>query len=125
MNAIDCAELTSAIATMDRLSERGRAEMMALRRELERAEIVAPHEVPPDVITMNSRAELLDLDTNEHMEFTLVFPDEADIEEGKISVLAPLGTAMPFTCPPELNAEANGGNSVPSKDCARSVSSSP
>jgi regulator of nucleoside diphosphate kinase len=94
MNAVDCADLTSAIAAMDRLSERGRAEMMALRRELERAEIVAPHEVPPDVITMNSRAELLDLDTNEHMEFTLVFPDEADIEEGKISVLAPLGTAM-------------------------------
>jgi regulator of nucleoside diphosphate kinase len=94
MNAVDHAELASAIAAMDRLSERGRAEMMALRGELERAEIVAPHEVPPDVITMNSRAELLDLDTNEHMEFTLVFPDEANIEEGKISVLAPLGTAM-------------------------------
>jgi hypothetical protein len=43
---------------------------------------------------MNSRAELLDLDSNEHMEFTLVLPDEANIEEGKISVLAPLGTAM-------------------------------
>jgi regulator of nucleoside diphosphate kinase len=94
MNAVDHAELASAIAAMDRLSERGRAEMMALRGELERAEIVAPHEVPPGVITMNSRAELLDLDTNEHMEFTLVLPDEANIEEGKISVLAPLGTAM-------------------------------
>jgi regulator of nucleoside diphosphate kinase len=94
MNAVDHADLASAIAAMDRLSERGRAEMMALLGELERAEIVAPHEVPPSVITMNSRAELLDLDTNEHMEFTLVFPDEADIEEGKISVLAPLGTAM-------------------------------
>jgi len=94
MNAVDHAELASAIAAMDRLSERGRAEMMALRGELERAEIVAPHEVPPGVITMNSRAELLDLDTNEHMEFTLVLPGEANIEEGKISVLAPLGTAM-------------------------------
>ena len=94
MNAVDHADLASAIAAMDRLSERGRAEMMALLGELERAEIVAPHEVPPGVITMNSRAELLDLDTNEHMEFTLVLPDEANIEEGKISVLAPLGTAM-------------------------------
>lgn len=43
---------------------------------------------------MNSHAELLDLDTNERMEFTLVYPAEAQIEEGKISVLAPLGTAM-------------------------------
>ena len=43
---------------------------------------------------MNSRAELLDLDTGERMDFTLVFPIDANIEEGKISVLAPLGTAM-------------------------------
>jgi regulator of nucleoside diphosphate kinase len=43
---------------------------------------------------MNSRGELLDLDTGERMEFTLVFPSEANIDEGKISVLAPLGTAM-------------------------------
>ncbi|HYJ07251.1 MAG TPA: GreA/GreB family elongation factor, partial [Chthoniobacterales bacterium] len=44
--------------------------------------------------TMNSRAELLDLETGERMEFTLVFPMDANIEAGKISVLAPLGTAM-------------------------------
>ena len=43
---------------------------------------------------MNSRAELLDLDSGERMEFTLVFPSDANIEAGKISVLAPLGTAM-------------------------------
>lgn len=79
---------------MDRLSERGRAEVTALRGELERAKIVPPDEIPPGVITMTSRAELLDLNTNERMEFTLVFPADADIEEGKISVLAPLGTAM-------------------------------
>jgi regulator of nucleoside diphosphate kinase len=43
---------------------------------------------------MNSRAELLDLETGERMEFTLVCPADANIEEGKISVLAPLGAAM-------------------------------
>jgi regulator of nucleoside diphosphate kinase len=50
--------------------------------------------VPPDVITMNSSAELLDLDTGERMEFTVVFPGEADLDEGRISVLAPAGTGM-------------------------------
>jgi regulator of nucleoside diphosphate kinase len=94
MNAADHEELSCAIVAADKLSDRARAEIIALRSELERAEIVAPNEVPADVITMNSRAELLDLDTNERMEFTLVFPAEADIEEGKISILAPLGTAM-------------------------------
>jgi len=94
MTAVDHAQLSAAVAAMDRLSERGRAEVTALRGELERAKIVPPDEIPPGVITMTSRAELLDLNTNERMEFTLVFPADADIEEGKISVLAPLGTAM-------------------------------
>ena len=43
---------------------------------------------------MNSRAELLDLEISKQMEFTLVFPSDANIEAGKISVMAPLGTAM-------------------------------
>jgi regulator of nucleoside diphosphate kinase len=94
MNAADHEELSCAIVAAGKLSDRARAEVTALRSELERAEIFAPDEVPSDVITMNSRAELLDLDTNERMEFTLVFPADADIEEGKISILAPLGTAM-------------------------------
>jgi regulator of nucleoside diphosphate kinase len=94
MNAADHEELGCAITAAGRLNDRARGEISALRSELDRAEIVAPDQVPSDVITMNSRAELLDLDTNERMEFTLVFPSEADVEEGKISVLAPLGTAM-------------------------------
>ena len=64
------------------------------KEELARAKIVADNEVPPDVITMNSTAELLDLDTGEHMEFTVVFPADAEINEGKISVLAPVGVGM-------------------------------
>lgn len=94
MNAADHEELSCAIAAAGKLSDRARTEITSLRSELERAEIVAPDKVPPDVITMNSRAQLLDLDTNERMEFTLVFPADADIEEGRISILAPLGTAM-------------------------------
>ena len=89
----DHARLSDLIA-FGNLSHRERAEARSLEAELERAEIVAPYAVPPDVITMNSRAELLDLDTGERMEFTLVFPDEADSTEGKISVLAPVGTGM-------------------------------
>src|SRR4051812_49057947 len=50
---------------------REREEVRALEAELDRAEIVAPEEVPGDVITMNSRAELLDLDTRERLELTV------------------------------------------------------
>ncbi len=94
MTAADHAELSFAIAAIDKLTERGRGEMKALQSELARATIVTPENLPPDVITMNSSADLLDLDTKERMEFTLVFPRDANLEEGKISVLAPLGTAM-------------------------------
>ena len=94
MTSVDHEELSLANAMAGKLSERGRSEMRALESELARAKIVAPENLPSDVITMNSRAEVLDLDTKERMEFTLVFPIDANIEDGKISVLAPLGTAM-------------------------------
>ena len=66
----------------------------ALRGELNIAEIVDPGEVPSDVITMNSTVRLRDMTSNESETFTLVFPDEANIAEGKLSILAPLGTAI-------------------------------
>lgn len=65
-----------------------------LEEELEQARTVPPREVPPDVVTMNSRVQLLDLDTQERLVYTLVFPEEANMSEDKISVLAPIGTAI-------------------------------
>ncbi len=43
---------------------------------------------------MNSKVALSDIDTSEEMTYTIVFPKDANIDEGKISVLAPMGTAM-------------------------------
>lgn len=73
---------------------RGSKYVEALVGELERAVAVEPRSVPPDVITMNSRVQLVDLESGETMEYTLVFPQDADLAQGKISVLAPIGTAM-------------------------------
>lgn len=64
-----------------------------LEEELERAETVAPGDVPADVITMRSKVRLRDLGSGEEMTYTLVFPSEANYDEGRISVLAPVGTA--------------------------------
>ena len=62
--------------------------------EIQRASVVPAAEIPPEVITMNSRARLLDLDQGTTLEYTLVYPQDADFAEGKISVLAPIGAAM-------------------------------
>ena len=65
-----------------------------LAEELDRAEIVTPQNLPHDVITMRSRVRLRDLDSGKEMVYALVFPNEADLGKGNISVLAPIGTAM-------------------------------
>jgi regulator of nucleoside diphosphate kinase len=70
------------------------ASLSVLERELERAIIVKPEEVSATVVTMNSQVEVLDLDTDERRRLTLVFPALAGIEAGRVSVLAPLGTAL-------------------------------
>jgi len=83
------------LVTSAKYSEyRGSKYFEALVGELERAMVVEPKSVPPDVITMNSRVQLVDLESGDTMEYTLVFPQDADLAQGKISVLAPIGTAM-------------------------------
>lgn len=65
-----------------------------LRRELDMAEIVESEELPADVVTMHSTIRLRDMQTKEEETYTLVYPEEANIAEGKISILAPIGTAV-------------------------------
>jgi len=65
-----------------------------LEHELDRACVVPATEIPHDVITMNSKVLLKDLDSGEEMTYTLTYPADADLMEDKISVLAPVGTAI-------------------------------
>jgi regulator of nucleoside diphosphate kinase len=65
-----------------------------LDEELDRAEIVKSEEISSDVITMNATFRLSDLDSGEESVYTLVFPAKADSTKGKISILAPVGTAV-------------------------------
>jgi len=84
-----------ALLTAARWQEpRGNPYLESLESELNRGKVVTPVEVPPDVVTMNSRVRLVDLDSAEEMVLTLVFPDQADVDQDRISVLAPIGTAV-------------------------------
>ncbi len=73
---------------------RDRADLDELAEELDNAKIVAPKRVPPDVVTMNSTVRVRDTETEKEFTYTLVFPDDADASDGKISVVAPIGTAL-------------------------------
>ena len=86
----DMIRLRSLVAS----AKNGRDDLDSLRNELHHAHVVEPEDIPADVITMNSKARLRDLDTGEEMVFTVVFPGQASIEHDRISVVAPIGTAM-------------------------------
>ena len=68
--------------------------LSALAGELGRARVVPRSEIPPDVVTMNSVVRLRDLETGEVETYTLVYPSDADIGRDRLSVLAPVGTAL-------------------------------
>jgi regulator of nucleoside diphosphate kinase len=90
----DLMRLRSLIVEARYSNYRGTPYLDNLVKELDRAIVVPSKEVPPDVITMNSQVRLRDLDTGEEMIYTLVFPEDGNISQGKVSVLAPIGTAM-------------------------------
>lgn len=91
---LDRRRLIDLILTAQSGEYRGSVYLDNLRSELHRAQIVTPQEVPADAITMNSKVALVDLDTQEEEIYTLVYPENANSAEGKISILAPVGTAM-------------------------------
>ncbi len=68
--------------------------VVSLGQELSRGEIVASADVPKKVVTMNSKVRVRDIRSDERETYTLVYPQEADINEGRLSILAPLATAL-------------------------------
>ncbi len=65
----------------------------ALINEIDRASVVEPTEIPPDVITMNSTIRFVDDANGSEHELTLVYPDEGGAH-GTISIAAPVGSAL-------------------------------
>src|SRR4051812_5693818 len=64
------------------------------RRELRRSPAVPPADVPPDMITMNTRFALHDPRSDETICYTLAYPETAAPAQGRLSVLSPMGMAL-------------------------------
>ena len=78
----------SAIRNSDTLGYLAR-----LEEEIDSATIMSKEEMPPDIVTMDSTVSFIDEDTGESLFYTLTWPQSADIEQNKISILAPVGMA--------------------------------
>lgn len=90
----DFSRLAELIVETRRVEQRKSEYLVDLEKELSRAVVLPGNQIPADVITMNTTAILTDLDSGEEMTATLVYPQDADINSDRISVLAPIGTAM-------------------------------
>jgi regulator of nucleoside diphosphate kinase len=88
----DYTKLRLLIATA--LYSNASAALGKLREELDRAAVIDPAAFPADVVTMDSTVTFEDLGTSEVEEYTITFPDRADIDRKRISILAPIGTAL-------------------------------
>lgn len=90
----DQTRLRNLLEGVRRWNARDRTHVDHLEAELDRADVVLPVDVPFDVVTMNSEVAVRDMDSNEQMTFAVVFPSDADVNRQRISVLAPMGTAV-------------------------------
>jgi regulator of nucleoside diphosphate kinase len=71
-----------------------RKNAVSLQEELKKATLVDTDELPMDVVRLNSRVTIKEGTKGNLIEVTLVLPEKADIKQRKISVFAPIGTAL-------------------------------
>ena len=78
---------------LDSLEEFGPG-AQALQAELDRADVVAPEEIPPNVVTMNSTVQFTIVETGKEFCLTLVYPRDMDGSADRLSIFAPVGSAL-------------------------------
>lgn len=84
-------ERLSALANA--VAERNPSTCETLLKELDRASVMTDRRIPSDTVRMGSTVTYR-TNSSEERTVTLVYPAEADIAEGKVSVLTPIGTAL-------------------------------
>ncbi len=91
ISSVDANRIYDLIESLPGNGFVGKSELEA---ELARAHLVEPTEVPPSVVTMNSTVKFSVESSQEEFELTLVYPKDIDSSGTKISILAPVGSAL-------------------------------
>lgn len=91
VSASDSERLEGLLATA---ANRSRSDLDGLREELERAKIVDDAAMPSGVVRMSSRARFREDTSGVEYEYTLAWPHEADVAQGRVSIFTPAGSAL-------------------------------
>ena len=91
---LDYARLKQMTANPEIRDKASSDNFQRLSKEIERAKKVKPQKIGSDVVTMNTVIEFVDLQSGYSKQLKLVYPHEADMKRGFVSILAPIGTAL-------------------------------
>jgi regulator of nucleoside diphosphate kinase len=94
ITSYDYERLSDLLKAAARDKSKHRDSIEELAKEMEGATIVSSEQITDDTVTMNSKVYMEDLSTHEEFSYQVVFPSDADLEANRISVLAPVGTAL-------------------------------
>lgn len=94
ISRVDYARIKKCIINAQANRSVNKIEAENLLNELESAKIVEPDKMPSDVVTMNSIVKLVFLNTEKTVKFQIVYPDNANLKENKISIFSPIATAL-------------------------------
>ena len=94
ISKLDYSRIHKCIHDARQMNTIGINEAENLLNELNSAKVVEPGEIPDDVVTMNSIVKISFLNTNKTLRIQIVYPDQADLKENKISIFSPVATAL-------------------------------
>ncbi|MBS1631234.1 MAG: nucleoside diphosphate kinase regulator [Bacteroidetes bacterium] len=94
VNRLDYARIKKCISDAKQFKSISTSDADKLMTELNSAEIVEPEAIPSNVVTMNSIVKLSFLNSDKKIQFQVVYPDQANIKENKISIFSPIATAL-------------------------------
>ena len=94
ISSLDMARLRSQIDKARSGGINAPINLNPLIKELDRAKVLPPEKMPPDVVTMNSIVKLDYLNSSKTMQIEIVYPRQADTTKRKISIFAPVATAL-------------------------------
>jgi regulator of nucleoside diphosphate kinase len=94
INRLDYSRIKRCIDDARQLKSISMAEAEKLMIELDSAKIVKPELIPANVVTMNSIVKISFLNNQKVIQFQIVYPDQSNLKENKISIFSPIATAL-------------------------------
>ncbi|MET1116127.1 MAG: nucleoside diphosphate kinase regulator [Comamonas sp.] len=91
LSSLDLDRIEALLAAIPASVFPGKADLQA---ELDRADVVEPAQMPPNVVTMNSTVQFELLETRQDFRLTLVYPRDIDGSADRVSIFAPVGSAL-------------------------------